>query len=146
MGVLIDKNDSADTQLFKDACKEIEFIFETSQKFELSTPKTPQIKQNDKKSTKEKNNSIDEIFDELFEDINGINGYCIRTGVEIPFDIEKPMCYEAYKSWNKYGDPDYPEKYCHFSGEKSNGETSVNKPILKKNWKKAKQYINDDDL
>lgn len=34
-------------------------------------------------------------------------------------------------------DPDYKEKYCHFSGEPSNGETSVNKPILKKNWKKA---------
>ncbi len=65
-------------------------------------------------------------------------GYCIRTGVKIPFNIEKPMSYEAFKMWNKYKDADYPEKYCHFSGELSNGKTSVNKPILNKNWKKAK--------
>ncbi len=69
-------------------------------------------------------------------------GYCIRTGVEIPFNLEKPMCYEAFKSWNKFGDPDYPEKYCHFSCESSNGETSVSRPILKKNWKKAKEIFN----
>jgi len=66
-------------------------------------------------------------------------GYCIRTGKEIPFNIEKPMSYEAFKMWNKYKDADYQEKYCHFSGEKSNGNTSVNKPILKENWKKAKE-------
>ncbi len=68
-------------------------------------------------------------------------GFCIRTGVEIPFNIEKPMSYEAFKSWNKFGDPDYDEKYCHFSGENSYGETTVNKPIIKKNWKKAKEIF-----
>jgi hypothetical protein len=65
-------------------------------------------------------------------------GFCIRTGVEIPFNVEKPLSYEAYKSWSKYSDPNYTEKYCHFSGESSGGETSVSKPILKKNWSKAK--------
>ncbi len=65
-------------------------------------------------------------------------GYCIRTGKEIPFNIEKPMDYEAFKMWNKYKNPDFPEKFCHFSGEESNGETSVKKPILNKNWKAAK--------
>jgi len=69
-------------------------------------------------------------------------GFCIRTGISIPFNIEKPMSYEAFKSWSKYSDSDYTEKFCHFSGEISNGETSVNKPILKKNWKKAKEVFN----
>lgn len=68
-------------------------------------------------------------------------GYCIRTGVEIPFNIEKPMSYEAFKVWSKYGDSDYSEKFCHFSGESSNGDTSVSKPILRKNWKKAKDIF-----
>lgn len=69
-------------------------------------------------------------------------GYCIRTGTEIPFNIEKPLCYEAFKLWNKYKEADFQEKYCHFSGELSNGETSVNKPILNKNWKEAKAKWN----
>lgn|SRR5690554_1211572 len=69
-------------------------------------------------------------------------GYCIRTGREIPFDIKKPMEVGAFKLWNKYKNPDFPERYCHFSGELSHGETSVNKPILNKNWKGAKAKWN----
>ena len=53
--------------------------------------------------------------------------------------LEKPMSYESFKLWNKFGDSDYPEKFCHFSGESSNGDTCVSRPILKKNWKKAKE-------
>jgi len=67
-------------------------------------------------------------------------GFCIRTGKEIPFNIEKPMSYEAFKSWSKYGDRDYSENYCHYSGESSHGKTSVNKPILNKNWRQAIKY------
>lgn len=64
-------------------------------------------------------------------------GFCIRTGALIPFDIDKPLSKEAYKKWNEFGDPDYPEKFCDFSGELSYGETSMCKPILSKYLKKA---------
>lgn len=69
-------------------------------------------------------------------------GYCIRKGVKIPFDIKKPMCTEALKSWNKYKDENYPEKYCHFTGEVSNKKTSFKNPILRKNWNLAKKKYN----
>lgn len=64
-------------------------------------------------------------------------GYCIRTGEKIEFNPERPMTNKAYKMWSKYEDKAYQEKYCHFSGEPSNGETTFAKPILRKNWKKA---------
>ncbi|PHR13188.1 MAG: hypothetical protein COA40_06740 [Aequorivita sp.] len=80
--------------------------------------------------------------DKITSSSTNTTGYCIRTGKEIPFNIEKPMDYEAFKMWNKYKNPDFPEKYCHFSGELSNGETSVNKPVLNKNWKVAKEKFN----
>ncbi len=57
-------------------------------------------------------------------------GYCIRKGVEIPFDPKKPMCDAAFEEWKKFSNGNYPEKFCHFSGEKSNGETTFSKPIL----------------
>src|SRR5690606_33280352 len=41
-------------------------------------------------------------------------GYCIRTGKEIPFNTKQPMIDEAYKSWAKFENKDYPEKFCHF--------------------------------
>lgn len=132
MGVLIDKNDPADIHLFEDAFKEVDYINETSQRFELNAPKPVIEKQNDPKINE--NRAASKQSDKP-------SGFCIRTGVQIPFNVEKPMCYDAYKAWSKYGDPDYSEKFCHFSGESSNGETSVNKPILKKNWKKAKEIF-----
>lgn len=135
MGVLIDKNDPSDTQLFDEAYKEVDYINQTSQRFDLNVPKTGFNNRSDNNKTKERktsNSSSEHI------------GYCIRTGVEIPFNIEKPMCKEAFKSWNKYGDSDYPEKFCHFSGDPSNGETSMSKPILRKYWQKAQELLGDD--
>ena len=66
-------------------------------------------------------------------------GYCIRYGTPIPFDLKMPMSEKAFKSWSRYEDKDYTEKYCHFSGEESNGETSFARPVLKKNWKQSRQ-------
>lgn len=68
-------------------------------------------------------------------------GFCIRTGKEIRFDVDKPLSAEAYKSWSRYQDQLYKEKYCHFSGEASDGQTSFAHPILKKNWRKAKDLF-----
>ncbi|QNR24331.1 phospholipase D family protein [Croceimicrobium hydrocarbonivorans] len=64
-------------------------------------------------------------------------GYCIRTGMSIPFNVKMPFSDKSFKSWERFGDENYPEKYCHFSGESSDGETCFSRPILKKNWKKA---------
>lgn len=68
-------------------------------------------------------------------------GFCIRRGISIPFNVEKPMSDDAFKKWKEFGNPDYPERFCHFTGEPSNGETSVSRPILKKNWIKAKEMF-----
>jgi len=126
MGVLIDKNDAADTQLFMDASSEVEYIMDNSQRFEMGPPKPEVKKQESKPYTDKAKRNI---------------GYCIRFGTEIPFNIERPFSAKAYESWSKYGDEDYAEKYCHFSGEPSNGETSFSRPILKKNWKKAQEQL-----
>jgi hypothetical protein len=68
-------------------------------------------------------------------------GYCIRTGVEIDFDVNKPFCRNAFAEWNNDKDWNFPEKFCHFSGEPSDGETSRSKPILAKNYKDNAVYI-----
>lgn len=65
------------------------------------------------------------------------HGYCIRTGKMIPFNIDKPMCDEAWEEWCEKGDPNVKEEFCHYSGEKSNRETSVKYPIMRKNYWQA---------
>ena len=68
--------------------------------------------------------------------------YCIRSGEPIPFDIQKPYTDKAFKSWNSFKNKDFPEKYCHYSGDFSDGKTSMAKPILSNNWSKAKKEFN----
>jgi hypothetical protein len=57
-------------------------------------------------------------------------GYCIRTGVKIPFDPQRPFCLEAYHSWATFENWNYRENFCHKTGKESNGRTSMAKPIL----------------
>ncbi len=130
MGVLIDKNDPSDLPLFEDAMKEVDYINQTSERFEFGAPKPT--------------SSFKQPYAKPFireDSISKKGGYCIRTGVEIPFNVEKPLSYDAYKTWSQFGDGNYPEKFCHFSGEPSNGDTCVARPILYKNWKRAKEVF-----
>lgn len=135
MGVLIEKSNPNDLELFEEAFKEVDYINQTSERFAYRTQNAPATTVNKFDNTDyNKGKSNNKKSDKP-------TGYCIRTGVEIPFNVEKPMSYEAFKVWSQFGDSDYPEKFCHFSGEPSNGETSHSKPILKKNWKKAKEIF-----
>jgi len=73
------------------------------------------------------------------------SGYCIASGKAIPFNIEKPLCRNEFNIWIEEtdgGDLNCPMEYCHFSGEKSKGETTFDKPILYKHWKKASKTFN----
>lgn len=133
MGIHISKIE--DPELYQSALDEVQRLLTISEEIRVTVKKVtadtparsePKNVQNTISSTK--------AFDKR-------NGFCIRTGVTIPFNVEKPMSYDAFKSWSKFSDPDYAEKYCHFSGEPSKGETSVSRPIMKKNWKQAKELF-----
>ena len=69
-------------------------------------------------------------------------GYCIRTGKKIPFNLEKPYTDKSYAIWSRWKDITYEEKFCHFTGESSDGKTCFHTPILRKNWAAAKKKHN----
>lgn len=57
-------------------------------------------------------------------------GFCIRTGEQIPFNPGQPLSKPAWRKWNEFGNPDFPEKFCHKTGKPSYGKTSMRNPIL----------------
>ena len=118
MGVLINRKDPLDMQLFDEAMKEVALIMENSQPC-----------------------GIGAVLPLPASDKSTPRGYCIRTGIPIPFNPSRPLSYEAYLQWEEYGNIDYPEKFCHFSGEPSQGENSFRYPVLRKNWKLARQQF-----
>jgi hypothetical protein len=126
MGIYVSKDSDGD--LFISVLEEAQRLLTVSEEIRITVQKVDSHQKEKRESKPTQKNDKDKPM-----------GYCIRTGIQIPFNIEKPLSPEAYKIWNEYADPYYKEKYCHFSGEPSNGETSVSKPILKKNWKKAQQ-------
>lgn len=58
------------------------------------------------------------------------HGFCIRTGKKIKYNPKQPMSREAWLVWNEYGNEDFPERFCHRTGQPSNGKTSMKNPIL----------------
>ena len=143
IGVLYNTNNPEDQEIYSKALEHVKFIEDNSddKPFELTSSNAPQIVKVEKKkyeSAKQQPASRTETV----KSNDKKTGYCIRTGVEIPFNVKKPLSNDAYKKWNEYGDPDYQEKFCHFSGEPSNGKTSFRKPILAKNWEKAQEMFN----
>ena len=63
-------------------------------------------------------------------------GFCIRDKAAIPANPGKPYCERCYRSWNRYKDPEYEEKYCHICGE-GNDSTMV-KPLCLPCYRKHK--------
>ncbi|WP_445719131.1 phospholipase D family protein [Flavobacterium sp.] len=57
-------------------------------------------------------------------------GYCIRTGDKIAYNPNKPYSNKSYRSWASFRNENYPENFCHKTGKRSNGKTSMKKPIL----------------
>ena len=146
----ITDEDSFDKQTYKYfdiVIKQSKVIFKKTTEIERSFMgvkrnfKKPQIEDNilDFFQNKQKPTSYNSTITNNYIKPIKQTGFCIRTAEPIPFNKEKPLSPEAYKLWNK--NPNNPENYCHFSGEPSNKETSVNKPILKKNWQKAKEVF-----
>jgi len=84
--------------------------------------------------------TIDELSKLFKVSVKIKKGYCIRTGIEIPFDIKMPMSSNGYNQWVDDGrNKLQPELYCHFSGEKSEGANSLAFPVLKKYYRKVAQ-------
>lgn len=75
-------------------------------------------------------------------EINSKFGYCILNGSKIPFSMTMPYSQKAYFKYI-YGKKKLPKgKFCHFSGEISQGKNSISCPVIKSNWKKAKEVFN----
>ena len=113
IGIYVEK--SLDPELFKDLYEEVQRLIRNSDEIIVSVEKAP--KKEKHSETTQKTKQVDKKN----------TGYCIRTGIEIPFNLEKLLCFEAYQKWSEFGNLDFPENFCHYSGEPSYGKTCVDR-------------------
>jgi len=130
MGVYVTKTD--DPQLYDEVYNEARRLIRISDEVRLSVEKIVEPEKNkgiDKKSDKKPDTKA----------VSGKNGVCIRCKKEIALNPSIPYCVECYKSWKKYENFSYQEKYCHHCG-KDNAST-INKPVCLDCYKQHKELF-----
>ncbi len=109
MGVLIDFH--SDPTMYHDVIREVRSIIDSSQEkhqegdVHLSRKTEPHHAQNSRVNY----------------------GTCIRCYDSIEFDLDKPMCYPCFVSWDQFANWDYPENHCHLCAKPT--RTSMSKPL-----------------
>ena len=91
MGILISVKD--DQKVFSDARNEAKLIIASSPKIDLGRTKGNY-------------------------NLHGIKqkGYCLRCGMPIPYDLDRPYCRGCFSKWLEWENPDYEEYFCHTCG------------------------------
>jgi RNA polymerase-binding transcription factor DksA len=122
MGIYVTK--VADPQLYDDIYNEARRLIRISDEVRLLAEKI-----------EPERGLPDKIADK--QAVNGESGFCVRCRKEIPLNPSVPYCIECYKSWKKYENRSYQEKYCHGCG-KENVSTML-KPVCYDCYKKHKE-------
>ena len=123
MGVLIEKSNPNDQELFEEAFKEVDYLNQTSERFAYRTQNTPSTTSNNFDS-KDNNAKSDKP-----------TGYCIRCRADLKLNPEQPFCYNCNKAWERYNNPNYEEKFCHACGKED--KTTIDKPFCYNCYKKG---------
>lgn len=122
MGVHITKQN--DSSLYGNATNEATSIIQSSEIIQL-TKTNRQLKKENKSQASTKNKQTDK---------KPKRGYCIRCETRIPYDIEKPYCWECFSIWSQFENLEYEENVCHSCGEF--GESKMLKPVCYSCYKK----------
>jgi phosphatidylserine/phosphatidylglycerophosphate/cardiolipin synthase-like enzyme len=127
MGIKIDK--SNDPVLYADIAQHLSLLFGASKKYEKKLINFGGVaNQTIRVSKKLKKAGKIAIPNSCF---------CIRCGKGINYDIDQPLCPTCFKSWSRYMDKSYQEKYCHYCGKVN--KTSFGKPLCIDCYKEINQ-------
>jgi len=122
IGVYVTK--SEDSGLYNDIYNEARRLIRISEEVRLSVEKVVEIEP--KKVESKKNDGKEKAS-------------CIRCKKEVILNPAAPYCADCYKSWKKYENPAYQEKYCHICGKEH--QSTMNKPVCYDCYKKNKEMF-----
>lgn len=125
MGIYVTKAD--DPQLYDEIYNEARRLIRISDEVRLSVEKIVEAEVKTAERTGDKKAA------------NGEKGVCIRCKKEIALNPSAPYCVECYKSWKKYENYSYQEKYCHICGK--DNVSTINKPVCIDCYKQHKELF-----
>lgn len=133
MGVLL--NSEEDSNVFKEALNEAEFIVSRAKK---DSTISRFVKETAKEAKSVLNLSAkDSARKTSIPSRTKNQGHCIRCGKSITYDLDAPYCPDCYRVWNKYKDPDYEEKHCHWCNKPAT--TTIEYPLCRSCYNKSRR-------
>lgn len=115
MAIKVEKE--KEPELYNDIFKEVMTIIQTSQEPEFSV----------KKLKKETSTVSNKAPTKNKPHVKNESGFCIRCGKDLKLNPDKPLCYNCFKVWEEYSNPEYKEKFCHACGTENS--STVEKPV-----------------
>ncbi len=128
MGVLVSK--AEDAALYASVYEDVMRLIRISQEIRVTVEKV--AKQNADAGTKVPRSGSTKVT--VPE-----HGVCVRCKGVLKADPTHPYCKDCYATWKQFGDPDYPERFCHLCG-KSNDST-MRKPTCYDCYKTFKDVL-----
>lgn len=125
MGIYVTKTE--DAQLYEEIYNEVRRLIRISDEVRLSVEKIVETEGRPAEKAGEKKAS------------NGEKGFCIRCKKEIALNPSTPYCVDCYKSWKKYENFTYQEKYCHICGK--DNVSTIRKPVCLECYKQYKELF-----
>jgi hypothetical protein len=120
MGIYVTKD--KDPELYVAIYNEAKRLIRISDEIKISVTQVPKTDESIKQPTKSDN-----------------SGFCIRCGTEIKLNPMIPYCNNCYKSWKKFSNDEYEEKYCHICGKEN--KSTLNKPTCYECYKANKSKL-----
>ncbi|MBP8000788.1 MAG: phospholipase D family protein [Chloroflexi bacterium] len=126
MGVYVTKAD--DPELYEDIYGEARRLIRISEEIRVSVEKVVAPLVEHKTAIVEPKNAPAVIEEK---------GFCIRCAKEINLNPAAPYCSDCYRTWKRFENPTYQERYCHLCGK--DNASSMNKPVCYECYRQNKE-------
>ena len=132
MGVLISRAD--EPHLYEDVWKEAQRIVRVSDEIRVTVARVEAAGDN-----KEDSFSKEARAQRHSEPDRPKRGFCIRCKDVISANPTQPYCSRCFRSWNRFKNEGYGEKYCHLCG--SDHEATMSKPVCLACYRKYRTML-----
>ena len=129
MGILVSRKE--DPELYEEIYQESRRILRASEEIQITVARVPHSEAGNRQTAVRDRNATTTP-----QASKPAVGFCIRCKADLAADPSKPYCERCYRSWNRYKNAEYEEKFCHLCGMEH--AATLQKPVCRPCYGKYK--------